>query len=70
MLFSIITYLRNTENKSPPSVRWFTDFIKQNKAFKFLRTKFISRLRIESYNMQDIEKWHKNLRAIIKKHNI
>ena len=70
MLYSAIICLRTAENKPPPSTRWFTSYVKQNKVFKPVRTKPISRLRFESYSMQDIEIWHKDLRAVIEKHDI
>jgi hypothetical protein len=70
MLFAAITCLRTVDQKPPPSTRWFRRYLNQNQIFKIIRIKLISRVRVESHDLKDVEQWHKDLCAKIEEHDI
>ncbi len=57
MLRAAAAYLRRQEGKDPPSERWFSQWLKSTTCLHTIKTKPISRHRVDMHTERDLKEW-------------
>lgn len=62
MIMAAITHLRQEEKKSPPSSRWFSQYLKGNPDLHVIKQTVHERERIQIHDVDTVERWFVRLR--------
>ena len=67
MVMAAVSHLRAQEHppKPPPSDSWLTKFLKKNKGLHTIRQKLHERTRLESHDIDTVERWFVELRELM-----
>jgi hypothetical protein len=71
MMFNCAMHLRREEKKSPPSWRWFQEWLKGTPELHVIKTKPIASHRVDLHTEQALRRWFEDeLLPVIEEHNI